>query len=262
MSARLRPSLIPRCLSCARSYLEAGATEWKPLFCVGGQTRGISKNKNKSIAVRLLKPMAGYGEPDRYVHIAREVMRNRWFPKRIARYAVGEELKRIKDGAIVVERDYGFKIPSPSKSSEPPEPVEEEPEEVEVEVLQKAPKAPKVEGIQPQRAMDLLGVLLPQKLDFVRSPLGETPDVVDQTMPIYGSVSKADIVQKIRSLLSHNDEAARIRLEESDIEFVDVKLDDPTRVKHLGMFNVKILLKGSDQWPVERKVQVVAQGES
>lgn len=116
--------------------------------------------------------------------------------------------------------------------------------------------------LQPQRAMDLLGVLLPQRLDFVRAPRGEAPDVIDQTIPIFGSVSTADIVQEIRSLLAHNDEAARITLDERDIEFVDVKLEDPTRVKHLGMFAIKILVKGSDQWPVERKVQVIAQGES
>lgn len=110
--------------------------------------------------------------------------------------------------------------------------------------------------------MDLLGVLLPQRLDFVRAPRSEAPDAIDQTIPIFGSVSTADIVQEIRSLLSHNDEAARITLDEGDIEFVDVNLEDPKRVKHLGMFAIKILVKGSDQWPVERKIQVVAQGES
>lgn len=110
--------------------------------------------------------------------------------------------------------------------------------------------------------MDLLGVLLPSRLDFVRAPRAENPDSIDQTVPIFGSVSTVDIVQEIRALLSHNDEAARITLDESDIEFVDVKMEDPTRAKHLGMFPIKILVKGSDAWPVERKVHVIAQGES
>lgn len=66
-------------------------------------------------------------------------MRSKWFPNKIARYAVDEELKAIRDGKIVVERDYEFGL------REQPKPVELETEEVEVEVLQEAPK---VEGIQ------------------------------------------------------------------------------------------------------------------
>jgi hypothetical protein len=35
-------------------------------------------------------------------------MRNLWFPSKIARYAVGEELKAIKAGKIEVQRDVEF----------------------------------------------------------------------------------------------------------------------------------------------------------
>jgi hypothetical protein len=109
--------------------------------------------------------------------------------------------------------------------------------------------------------MDLLGVLLPAKIDFVRAVHAESPDATDESIPIYGSVSTTDIVQEIRTLLAHNDEAARITLDESDVKFVDVELEDPTRAKHLGTFPVEILVKGSDAWPVSRKVHVIAQGE-
>lgn len=61
MKPRLRPSLIPQCLSCARSYVEAGTAGWKPLFGASGQTRSVTKDK--SIAVQLLKPLPGYGKP-------------------------------------------------------------------------------------------------------------------------------------------------------------------------------------------------------
>ncbi|TID24842.1 putative prephenate dehydrogenase [NADP(+)] [Venturia nashicola] len=255
MPPRLRMTLIPQCLSCARSYVEAATVGWRPLFGAVGQTRGIAKDKDKSISVQLLKPKAGYGKAGRYVPVARGVMRNIWFPSKIARYAVDDELKAIKDGKIVVERDYEFEVQKQPEMVK----LEVEIEDVEVEVPYEAPK---VEGIQPQRAMDLIGVLLPQKLEFVRAPRSDAPDAIDQTVPIFGSVSTADIVQEIRSLLSHNDEAARITLDEDDIEFMDVKLEDPSRIKHLGVFPIKILVKGSDQWPVERKIQVVAQGES
>lgn len=71
-------------------------------------------------------------------------MRSKWFPNKIARYAVGEELKAIRDGKIIVGRDYEF------DTREQPKPVEVElvAEEVEVEALQEAPKVQKVKGIE------------------------------------------------------------------------------------------------------------------
>ena len=108
--------------------------------------------------------------------------------------------------------------------------------------------------------MDLLGVLLPSKLDFPRAVHADSPDATNDSIPIYGSVSTTDIAQEIRTLLSHNDEAARITLDENDIKFVDVELEDPTRAKHIGVYSVSILVKGSDAWPVTRKVHINAQG--
>jgi hypothetical protein len=110
--------------------------------------------------------------------------------------------------------------------------------------------------------MDLLGVLLPSRLDFSRAVHAESPDTTDDSIPIYGSVSTTDIAQEIRKLLLHNDEAARITLNDDDVKFVDVELEDPTRVKFIGVYNVNISVKGSDAWPVTRKVHVIAQGAS
>jgi hypothetical protein len=109
--------------------------------------------------------------------------------------------------------------------------------------------------------MDLLGVLLPARIDFVRAVHAENSHATDESRPIYGSVSTTDIVQEIRTLMAHNDEAARITVDESDIKFVDVELEDPTRAKHLGTYHIEILVKGSDAGPVSRKVHVIAQGE-
>lgn len=67
-------------------------------------------------------------------------MRSKWFPNKIARYAVDEELKAIRDGKIVVGRDYDF------VTREPPKPVELKIEDVEVEELLQ--EAPKVEGVK------------------------------------------------------------------------------------------------------------------
>jgi ribosomal protein L9 len=80
-------------------------------------------------------------------------------------------------------------------------------------------------------------------------------------VPIYGSVSTADIATSIKALLAHNDEAARITLSEENIKFVDIgDTDDPTKVKHLGDYNIAISLKGSTV-SVSRKVHIVAQGD-
>lgn len=70
-------------------------------------------------------------------------MRSKWFPNKIARYAVDEELKAIRDGKIVVERDYEYDTQRELRAAELA--IAAEVEEVEVEVLQEAPK---VEGIQ------------------------------------------------------------------------------------------------------------------
>jgi hypothetical protein len=205
------------------------------------------------------------------VPVSKGVMRSIWFPNKIARYAVDEELKAIRDGNIVVQRDFEFGAhQQPKREWKKPnaEDVQERSE----------PTRPKVDRItvcsntfprlqnhtnttQSQRAMDLLGVLLPPRIDFIRAVHAESPDATDQAIPIFGSVSTADIVQEIRALLAHNDEAARITLDESDVKFVDAGMEDPTRAKHLGTFLVEILVKGSDGWPVSRKVHVIAQGE-
>lgn len=198
-------------------------------------------------------------------------MRSTWFPNKIARYAVDEELKAIRDGKIVVQRDFEFGAHQQPKR---------EWKQLDTENAQEKSEStrPKVERItvcsnqfsklrnhtnttQSQRAMDLLGVLLPPRIDFVRAVHAESPDATDQTIPIFGSVSTADIVQEIRALLAHNDEAARITLDESDVKFVDAGLEDPTRAKHLGIFPIEILVKGFDGSPVSRKVHVIAQGE-
>lgn len=49
----------------------------------------------------------------KYVPVSRGKMRNVWFPSKIARYAVGEELKAIKAGKIEVQRDVEFGAPRP-----------------------------------------------------------------------------------------------------------------------------------------------------
>jgi hypothetical protein len=129
---------------------------------------------------------------------------------------------------------------------------------------------------QPQRSLDLLDVLLPPKLEFIRPAIEaveaeqyknlpkEVTDILQQSasigpIAIYGSVSTSDIANFIKESVAYNDEASRVAISDSDIRFVGVsELEESTRVKHLGEYDIEITMKGGDG-PVKRKVQVVTQ---
>jgi ribosomal protein L9 len=76
---------------------------------------------------------------------------------------------------------------------------------------------------------------------------------------IYGSVSTTDIANNIKEYVAYNDEASRVTLSDSDIRFVGVsELEESTRVKHLGEYEIEISIKGTEG-RVRRMVQVLAQ---
>lgn len=75
---------------------------------------------------------------------------------------------------------------------------------------------------------------------------------------IYGSVSTADVAATIKAALAHNDEAARVILNEADIRFVtDTEDADAQRVKELGVFKVEVQVPGAPE-PLVRNVRVRA----
>lgn len=75
---------------------------------------------------------------------------------------------------------------------------------------------------------------------------------------IYGSVSTADIAATLKAALAHNDEAARVILNEADVRFVtDTEDGDAQRVKELGVFKIEIQLPGAAE-PLVRNVRVKA----
>jgi hypothetical protein len=75
---------------------------------------------------------------------------------------------------------------------------------------------------------------------------------------IYGSVSTADLVSTIRGALAHNDEAARVILNESDVTFVTGHEEgDTSRVKQLGVFKVEIRIPGAEE-PLVRNIRIRA----
>lgn len=118
--------------------------------------------------------------------------------------------------------------------------------------------------------MSLIDTFLPSTIDFSRQVIEQdqseskqqgassAADIMNAAMmaskpkplkdAIYGSVSIADVIATIKSALAHNDEAARVILNENDVSFVTGHdKDDASKVKQLGVFKVEIRVPGAEK---------------
>lgn len=106
-SLAARPALLPQCPSCVRRVM-AGA--WSPLQ----QTRSISKAAKateRNVTVKLLADVPRFGRAGSYVPLNRSMMRNRWFPARIADYVPMTQLKKLKAEGVEIARDFTYGVP-------------------------------------------------------------------------------------------------------------------------------------------------------
>tara|TARA_R110002003_G_scaffold39_8_gene2460 strand:- start:1055 stop:1456 length:402 start_codon:yes stop_codon:yes gene_type:complete len=126
--------------------------------------------------------------------------------------------------------------------------------------------------------MELLNTFVPPTIDFHRQRIEQdkeskqrigASDAADiltaaamaskpkaHTDAIYGSVSTTDVVSTIRAALAHNDEAARVILNEADVSFVTGHEEgDASRVKQLGVFKAEIRLPGAEE-PLVRNIRI------
>lgn len=135
---------------------------------------------------------------------------------------------------------------------------------------------------QPEESTEILKSLLPANLEFYRTPV-TIPQVEERISPsiprsstvsaaaragkevktpsktsIYGSVSTNDIATNLKAILAEDKQGGRVLLAAEDISFVE-KTEDADRVKHLGVFEIEIRLKGAPD-VVRRTIQVQAQG--
>ena len=76
---------------------------------------------------------------------------------------------------------------------------------------------------------------------------------------IYGSVSTNDIAGNLKAILAEDSRGALVVFASENITFVEQTSDDKDRVKHLGIFDIEIQLKGAPD-VVKRTIQVHAQG--
>jgi hypothetical protein len=126
--------------------------------------------------------------------------------------------------------------------------------------------------------MELLNTFVPPTIDFFRQRIEHERDAkprsgasgaadiltaaVMANKPkahadaIYGSVSTSDVVTTIRGALAHNDEAARVILNEADVAFITGHEEgDASRVKQLGVFKLEIRLPEAEE-PLVRNIRI------
>ncbi|KIW08389.1 uncharacterized protein PV09_01302 [Verruconis gallopava] len=273
MSCRVRPSFIPQCSACLRSFVEAS---WRPLH--QQQVRGAKSST--TIPVQLLKDLDRFGRKGAFVAVPPGTMRNNWFPSNVARYATPEERLAIKRGEINVSRDYEFQVMAEASSWK--HQTKSRPFESMVTGVNKPASTDiEIKTVEPNRAIALLDVLLPEVFTFERKPVPKgsgkndsksklpasvqamlKASIPETPTAIYGSVSTPDVAQYIREAVAYNDEAAQIQLSEANLRFVNpIEGDDATRIKHLGTYEVEISFKGADA-PMVKKVVVKSPGQT
>lgn len=148
------------------------------------------------------------------------------------------------------------------------------------------PKVMEVARVTPERSMELVELFVPPRLEFYRQPIIETkepekpvaerprfggaagdllaarePKPKETRQAIYGSVSSHDILMAVRAVMSENDEAARVVLQESEIHPIDLSAEEGAeagKLKHVGDFIVEIKVKGTEQ-VIQRTVRILPQ---
>jgi hypothetical protein len=128
--------------------------------------------------------------------------------------------------------------------------------------------------------MEILSMLIPPNIDFYRTPISTATSLpqrhshpipassaisvaAQEAVPlapgkknIYGYVTTADIAANLKAVLAENDEGARVIISPEDIIFVEDQ-EEKDRVKHLGVFEIVIRVKGATN-DIRRTIKVNA----
>jgi len=272
MASLLRSSQAPQCLSCIRRATAGIGDAW--IATSQQHVRGKKKlAKQTTIKVRLLTDVRRYGRQGSIIQITPGRMRNDFFPKRWAEYMTKAQLRELGIEHAMLERDSTFGIGKPQATTEAmPETV------IETE----APIPVDLDLLLPERAMTVMSMLLPDNIDFYRTPISPAPATAQRHSPsipstsaisaaaqevapsqttqntsIYGSVTTADVCANLRAVLAEDDEGSRIVLSSEDISFVE-EGEEKDRVKQLGVFEIDIRVKGATD-SIRRTIRVNAQ---
>ncbi|TAQ87093.1 hypothetical protein B7494_g4565 [Chlorociboria aeruginascens] len=241
------------------------------------QIRGkkiLAKDVNSTVKVRLLQDVPRFGREGTILPVAAGLMRNNFFPRKMAEYVTAAKLKELRKNDLPLERDYLFMNNRAAPKEELPEVDMASIEEgLQTPILRQysAPPAEPIdlELLSPERSTKLLSMILPLNLNFYRTPITiiqapaqkMSPSISAgaslsaaasqgkeikriQTTDIYGSVTTADIVANLKAILAEDEEGARVVLSPEDISFVE-DMEEKDRVKRLGIFEIDIMTSHS-----------------
>ncbi|KAI0433470.1 hypothetical protein F5Y09DRAFT_338688 [Xylaria sp. FL1042] len=276
------PSLArsPTCLSCLRRIV---ATQQPAALSPLSWTQSRAKTTKaeledlQGIPVRLLRDIRAFGRKHAIIRVKPGRMRNIWFPKGVAEYMTKQRFAELglSEAAIGVrDRTFGTQLV-----------VEEEQEGAQKSSSETKTKRKEVLTLSPEETQALLTRLLPQALVFPRIPVSTPPpepatprspslaaNAATSTSvaaseaavtPIFGSVSRNDILALIKESLLMDPNGSRVALEAESLELLglDPEHDGEHRIKRLGTFEVLIApgvdASGKTIEPVSRVVQVV-----
>ncbi|KAI0459700.1 hypothetical protein F5B21DRAFT_455729 [Xylaria acuta] len=272
----------PTCLSCLRRLAQPASLSPISWTQTRARTTKAELEDLQGIPVRLLRDIPTFGRKHAIIRVKPGRMRNIWFPKGAAEYmtrqrfiemGLSEAAIGVRDRTfgtqLVVDEEQGTQAPPDAKN-----------------------KRKEVLTLPAEETHTLLTTLLPEVLVFPRAPVPTTPAPPPEppvprspslaanaatsasapevpgsatVTPIFGSVSRNDIVAMIKEKLLESPEGSRVALEVDSLELLglDPEHDGENRIKRLGTFEVLIApgvdSNGTEIEPVRRVVQVVAE---
>jgi len=272
----------PQCLSCICRATEGFRS-------VVSQARQQVRGKKKAakvttVKVRLLQNVPRYGREGSIIPVTAGLMRNAWFPRRMAEYMTTAKLAALGKKDIEVTRDSAFGSKEYNQRERERERERKRAEERPKKAQESKACAPQIqiELLDPDQSSKLLDNILPRSIDFYRPPISvpglplraASPSIPamsaisaaaseghkaqrPERVSIYGSVSTLDIPSNMKAILAEDNEGKRVVLSPEDISFVD-DLDERDRVKYIGSFDIDVRVKGATK-AIRRAVTVYPQ---
>ncbi|KAF7931196.1 uncharacterized protein EAE98_002380 [Botrytis deweyae] len=279
--ASLLQSRVPSCLACLRRTTSSFGDGL--LFSGSQQVRGkkkLAKEKDHNVTIQLLKPVIGIGRKGKIVQVPPGLMRNKLYGRGFAVYVTptGSEQVGSRKNVALPDSTFG------KRKAARIEPVQDQKKALKFlsgERRLNIKKVVELELLSPERSTAILADLIPPYIDFFETAITVAPLPVKKVspslassssisaaasknstgkpekVPIYGSVSTADIAAKMKTILGQDSEGKRVVFGPEDIKFVQ-ETEEKDRVKHLGIYEIDIQLRGAPE-SVRRSIKINAQ---
>ncbi|KAL9596236.1 MAG: hypothetical protein Q9219_005947 [cf. Caloplaca sp. 3 TL-2023] len=276
MMTSLPKTISSHCLTHLRRL--AGISSSKPPIPTLTQTRGKKKSARqpRTVHVRLLEDIRGYGRKGSVIPISPGRMRNTYFPSRKAEYVTAAHMRTMNPKDILVERDHSFgtEAERAKKLAAGGQAAGNESVDVRMKLLTTKRTSELIEALVPPEIIFYrVPIINPEPGPQPQEPLGHSINAIGgepiPTAPspqppitrIFGSVTSADIVDSMRAILAENEQGARVVLSPEEIRIVEETNEEKgieqDRLKALGAYAVEVRLKGMEA--IKRRVVIKAQ---